>query len=154
MKNVGSKALVSVIASLLALPVHADVLPGKAGAANERIGPAAKGEPKSYQIEVEGDCGNQVCAINFGKKAKPRAIRLITCGFVSGGDPQFGVVVFVDQGVQFYMPIASVAPIMGAQVSIFEFRFDFEVPADTQFQVLLQGPEATEGACTATGTIG
>jgi len=154
MKNLSSKILLSVMASMIVLPAHADILPGRAGTANERIGPTAKGEPKSYQVEAVGECGNQVCAINFGKKAKPRSIRLITCGFVSGGDPQFGVVAFLDQGVQFYMPIASVAPIMGAQVSIFEFRFDFEVPPDRQFQVLLQGPEATEGACTATGTIG
>ncbi len=154
MNTASSKILLSVISSMLVLPVHADILPGKAGPANERIGPAAKGEPKPYQIEVEGDCANSVCVINFGKKAKPRSIRLITCGFVTGGDPQFGVVAFLEQGVQFYMPIASVAPVMGAQVSIFEFRFDFDVPADTQFQVLLQGPNPSEGACTATGTIG
>ena len=153
MKNVRAKILLPIILSLLVSPAHADILPGKAGPANEKIGPAAKGEPKSYQVEVEGDCANSVCVINFGKKAKPRSIRLITCGFVTGGDPQFGVVAFLEQGVQFYMPIASVAPIMGAQVSIFEFRFDFEVPADTRFQVILQGADASEGACTATGTI-
>lgn len=152
MKVFGCVLAAAVAACVMAVPAGAGLLEKGAAKSAETIGPAAKGDPKPYQANANGTCGGATCVASFGKKQKVRTIRLITCGVV-GGEPQFGAVL-VQSALQFYMPLASVAPSGGAKVGMFEFQFAFDVPPESTFEIYLQGTAVTEAACTATGTIG
>jgi hypothetical protein len=157
MKIYGNLFAAMIAVSMAVVPVQAGVLDKKATKSKEVVGPAAKGDAKPFHALVEGTCTGGLCVANFGKKPKVRHIRLITCGLISDEDPQLGGVIFGDQAdndVRFFFPVASVGPQGMGKVGMFEFRFDFDVPADTKMQVVLQASGTpTTGICTATGTI-
>lgn len=138
-------------------PASAGMLEKGAVKSKEVVGTAAKGDAKPYHALVEGGCGGGLCTVNFGKKSKLRHIRMITCGIISDQDPQLGGVIFgevADNDVRFFFPVASVAPQGAGKVGMFQFAFDFEVPAGTKMQVILQADGTPViGTCTATGTI-
>lgn len=151
-----STAIVGV-SLLSAGPALAGVLDKAATKSNEVVGPAAKGDAKPYHALVAGTCGAGSCLANFGKKAKVRHIRMITCGIITDEEPQLAGVIFgeqADNDVRFFMPLASVAPQGSGKVGMFAFQFAFDVPAGTKMQVVLQASGMpTVGTCTATGTI-
>jgi hypothetical protein len=157
MKTYGILFAAMIAVSTAAAPVQAGVLDKKATKSSEVIGPAAKGDPKPYHARVEGTCSTGFCIVNFGKKPKVRHIRIITCGVITDVEPQLGGVIFGEQAdgdIRFFFPLASVAPQGMSKVGMFEFQFDFDVPADTKMQVVLQASNTpSTGVCTATGTI-
>lgn len=157
MKLIQSALAAAVVASFAVAPAVAGLLDKKAVKSVETIGPAAKGEKKPYHANVQGTCNMGNCLVSFGKKAKARHIKLITCGVITDEEPLFAAVLFgelVDDDVRFFIPISSVAPQGTGTVGMVEFRFDFDVPADIKIQVSLQtNGTATVGTCTVNGTI-
>lgn len=148
-----------VIGAALAVAgtASAGVLDKKAVKSKEAVGPAASGDPKPYHALVQGECDVGSCIVNFGKKAKVRKIRMITCGLITDEEPALGGIVFgnaADNDVRFFLPVSSVSPQGTGTVGMFEFQFTFEIPANTKMQVVLQASGTpTVGTCTATGTI-
>ena len=134
-------------------PAAAELLGKNAMTSTETIGPAAKGDAKPYQTTAEAECANTVCAASFGKKAKARKVRLVSCVIVGPGAPQIAGVFFEDD-LQFYVPVASVAPLMAGTIGTFISDFEFEIPAGVRMQVRMQADgDPTLAACTATGSL-
>jgi uncharacterized low-complexity protein len=144
-------------ATLLTAPASAGMLEKDAVQSREVVGPTAKGDVKPYHALVEGVCAGGLCTVNFGKKSKLRQIRMITCGTISDQDPLLAGVVFgeaLDNDVRFFLPVTSVGTQGAGKVGVFQFQFDFDVPAGTKMQVILQTDGTADfGTCTITGTI-
>ena len=140
-------------ALLAAGPATAELLGKNAMTSTETIGPAAKGGAKPYQATAEAECANTVCAASFGKKAKARKVRLISCVMIGPEAPQIAAV-FFESEIQFYVPVASVAPLMAGTIGTFTSDFEFEIPAGVRMQVRMQADgDPTLAACTATGSL-
>lgn len=150
-RTIGAVLLSAVLLS--AGPASADLLGKNAMTSTETIGPAAKGDAKPYQATAEAECANTVCAASFGKKAKARQVRLISCVMVGTAAPQIAAV-FFESDIQFYVPVASVAPLMAGTIGTFTSDFEFEIPAGVRMQVRMQADgDPTLAACTATGSL-
>ena len=118
--------------------------------------PAAKGDPKPFQITVVGNCSSSSCTASFGKKNRVRTINWINCGInTNDGALLSGVVYTEDLNLPVgYMAIIARGQSGKSELAAAEFRNVFEVPSGETLQAqLFTSGSATGSRCTVNGLL-
>lgn len=138
-----------------ALTKSAPPMDGEFIRVTEKITTGTSAGAKHYQANISGTCQPGDCRMQFGKKARVRHITLVTCAVTTDGDPQLASVYFGQPSdVQFYIPVASVAPQGPDKIGVFTLQYEFDIPADVKAGVITQSSgNPYAGTCTMTGFL-
>jgi len=126
-----------------------------AGRIEERISPAAGGDPKPFTARVSAFCVENQCMADFGRKGtRTRTISLVNCGFLGNGGAMQQASVILDGSQGVFIPVVSRSADGDFESAIANWTTPFTVPPGVRLQIQLNTwGTANLSVCNIQGTI-